>query len=115
VTEVTEADCEAFDGYVVKWQKLLNLSDWRIERSSRRAKKSMAEISFNAPARLASYRVGLNFGCEVTPEMLEATALHELLHVLLFDLLVCEPAALEGVEHRVINVVEKLLLKGNHD
>jgi len=108
INEVTPAHCREFDGYVAKWQKLLNLSDWRIERGYRRS-KAMAEVSFNDEARLASYRVGANFGAaEVTPDSLERTALHELLHVLLHDLL-ADPT--EASEHRVINVLEKLLME----
>lgn len=113
--ELTPEDCEAFDGFVAKWQKILNLSDWRIERSGKRAAKNMAEVTFDNGARMATYRVGLSFGAaEVTPASLEATALHELLHILLHDMLEAEPAALEGAEHRVINVLEKLLIKGAH-
>lgn len=114
--ELTAADCQAFDEYVVKWQKILNLCDWRIERSSKRAPKNMAEVTFDNGARLASYRVGLSFGsAKVTAASLESTALHEVLHVLLHDVLEAEPSALEGAEHRVINVLEKLLLKGVHE
>lgn len=109
VNEVTEADCKAFDQYVAKWQKLLNLSDWRIERSPRRTKRSMAEVSFDKEARLATYRIGVSFGAaEVTPDSLERTALHELLHVLLHDAL-DDPN--DSTEHAVINTLEKLLME----
>jgi hypothetical protein len=106
--EVTPADLKAFDAFVVKWQRLLNLSDWRIERVNRRS-KAMAEVSFNDEARLASYRIGANFGAEdVTPDTLERTALHELLHVLLHDL---STDWTEANEHKVVNVLEKLLME----
>jgi hypothetical protein len=115
MNDLTNEHCAEFDRYVVKWQKILNLSDWRIERSGRRSKRSMAEISFDRNARLACYQIGVSFGgASVTPESLEVTALHELLHVLLHDLIYAEPAALEGAEHRVINVLEKLLIRGSH-
>lgn len=107
--ELTDEHCAAFDGYVQKWQRLLNLSDWRIERAARRSKRAMAEVSFDKPARLATYRIGVSFGaCEVTPDSLERTALHEVLHILLHDAL-DEPG--EASEHRVINVLEKLLME----
>lgn len=116
MNELTPEHCAVFDRYVAKWQKILNLSDWRIERAGQRAKKNMAEVIFDNGARLASYRIGLTFGpTEATLAALEATALHELLHVLLHDLIEAEPAALEGAEHRVINVLEKLLIKGRHE
>lgn len=112
---VSEADALLFDGFVRTWQARLNLSDWRIERGTQPAKNAMATVEFNAPARLATYRLG-DFGAEkITPESLEKTALHEIAHVLLYDLLDVatakhEPDQLEAAEHRVINVLEKLLL-----
>ena len=115
MNELTADDCAAFDGYVVKWQKILNLCDWRIERAGRPAAKSMAEVCFDPGARLAVYKIGRSFGAaEVTPAALEETALHELLHVLLYDLTSGESSNLESAEHRVINVLEKLLIKGAH-
>lgn len=103
----TEADCVAFDLYVAKWQQRLNLTDWRIERGARRPKKVMADVSFDDDARLATYRVGQDFGSEVTADSLERTALHELLHVFLHDA-VSNPS--DANEHRVINVLEKILM-----
>lgn len=113
MNELTPEDCEKFDAYVQKWQQALNLSDWRIERSPRRAKKNMAEVSFDDGARLATYRIGVSFGAApVTAFNLEQTALHEVLHVFLHEVLAADQQSLEGAEHRVINVLEKLLLKG---
>jgi hypothetical protein len=111
--EVTDADCQAFDGYVQKWQRILNLADWRIERGTKRAKAGiMADIGMDPEARLAGYRIGVNFGAaEVTPDALERTALHELLHVFLFDLKHADGDK-SGIEHRLINVLEKLLMEG---
>lgn len=112
INPVSEADCLVFDAAVAHWQKVLNLSDWRIERSASRAKKNMAEVVFDAPARLATYRVGLSFGADkVTHRALMETALHESLHILLHDLINADPSAMESAEHRVINVLEKLLMK----
>lgn len=115
MNELTPDDCEKFDGYVKKWQRILNLSDWRIERGAKRAKKSMAEVSFDDAARLATYRIGMSFGAApVTDFNLEQTALHEVLHVFLHELLEADTQSLEGAEHRVVNVLEKLLM-GRHD
>lgn len=104
-----------FDGYVKKWQEKLSLCDWRIERGSLPCKKAMATIEFNDPARLAVYRLG-DFGAEtITEESLERTALHELLHVVLHDLMMTttdcssSPEQIEAAEHRVINLLERLL------
>jgi len=42
-------------------------------------------VEFNQAARLATYRLG-DFGAEkITPESLDKTALHELLHVFLMS------------------------------
>ena len=104
-----------FDSYIIKWQAKLNLNDWRIERGSLPAKNAMASVEFNDPARLATYRLG-DFGAEaITPVSLEKTAIHELLHIMLHDLIETaqdkfEPDQLEAAEHRVINLFEKILL-----
>lgn len=113
---VSPADAVVFDAFVLKWQAKLNLGDWRIERGRRPAKGgAMATVEFDESARLATYKLG-DFGAEeVNPSSLEKTAVHELLHVFLHDLISlaqdrsATPEALEGAEHRVINVLERLL------
>ena len=117
---VSPEDALLFDDLIDKWQVRLNLSDWRIERGSKAARNAMASVEFNDGARLATYRLG-DFGAEViTPASLESTAIHELLHVFLHDLLAIaaakpDPEALEAAEHRVVNVLESLLLECNHE
>ena len=112
----TQEQALLFDAYIVAWQSILNLNDWRIEKGNSPAKNAMASVEFNAPARLATYRLG-DFGCEViTPRSLETTCVHELLHVVLYDLLNAalnrlEPEVIEAAEHRVINLFEKILLQ----
>lgn len=115
---VSDADVELFDGYMKKWQQLLNLMDWRVERASKRCTGAMAEIGFDDEARLAQYRVGEHFGSEeVTPRALEATALHELLHARLrdFGCAIQSGVNREGSEHAVVNTVEKLLMQAYGD
>lgn len=111
----TPEQIDKFDAYVRQWQDVLNLRDWRIERGSKPSPDAMADVACNASARLAVYRVG-DFGATpVTDEALCTTALHELLHVFLFDLIsvaqdrAATPEQLETVEHRVINVLERVL------
>ncbi len=101
---------------MANWQQRLNLCDWRIERGQKPAQRgAMAEIECNDQARLAVYRLGDFAGETITPEVLDKTALHECLHVFFFDLI--EMARdhrvtddhLGAVEHRLINVLERLL------
>jgi len=80
----------------------------------------MASVEFNEGARLATYRLG-DFGAEkITDEILDATALHEVLHVFLHDLMAAaqDPKSsieeIEKQEHRIINRLEQLLLKDSN-
>jgi len=116
----TPDDVKLFAQSVKKWQQVLSLGDWRIEKGSKPAKAAMASVEFNTPARLATYRLG-DFGAEkITPESLDQTALHELLHVFLHDLMTVaqDPKSsqdeVEMQEHRVINLLEKLLSKDSN-
>jgi len=115
----TQQDAELFAKSVKKWQQVLNLGDWRIEKGIKPAKQAMASVEFNESARLAVYRLG-DFGAEkITPDSLDKTALHELLHVFLHDLMMVasDPKSsdedIEMQEHRVINLLENLLKDGN--
>jgi hypothetical protein len=116
----TQQDAEFFAKSVRKWQQVLSLGDWRIEKGIKPAKQAMASVEFNESARLAVYRLG-DFGAEkITPESLDKTALHELLHIFLHDLMMVatDPKSsdedIEMQEHRVINLLENLLTKDSH-
>ena len=115
-----QQDAELFAKSVKKWQQVLSLGDWRIEKGSKPAKQAMASVEFNESARLAVYRLG-DFGAEkITPESLDKTALHELLHIFLHDLMTVaqDPKSsqdeIEMQEHRVINLLENLIFKDSH-
>ena len=116
----TPEDTKLFAQSVRKWQQVLSLGDWRIEKGSKPAKAAMASVEFTPNARLAVYRLG-DFGAEkITPDSLDKTALHELLHVFLYDLMcvATDPKSsdedIEMQEHRVINLLEKLLSKDSN-
>ena len=116
----TQQDAELFANSVKKWQQVLSLGDWRIEKGTKPAKQAMASVEFNDSARLATYRLG-DFGAEkITPESLDKTALHELLHIFLHDLMMVatDPKSsdeeIEMQEHRVINLLENLLTKDSN-
>jgi hypothetical protein len=109
-----EQDAE-FDRLVRVWQERLNLTDWRIERGVGRCNGSMAKVKLYYPDRLAAYKTG-NWSGPTTSEAIEATVVHELLHVLLFELTysVASDASSQvqySVEHRVVNTLEKLLMR----
>ncbi len=117
----TPKDAELFAQSVRKWQQVLSLGDWRIEKGIKPAKQAMASVEFNQTARLATYRLG-DFGAEkITPESLDRTALHELLHIFLYDLLcvATDPKSsdeeIEMQEHRIINLLEHLLSKDSNE
>ena len=116
----TPEDAQIFAQSVRKWQQILSLGDWRIEKGSKPAKEAMASVEFNQTARLATYRLG-DFGAEkITPDSLDRTALHELLHIFLYDLLcvATDPKSsdeeIEMQEHRIINSLEHLLSKDSN-
>jgi hypothetical protein len=116
----TQQDAELFAKSVKKWQQVLSLGDWRIEKGTKPAKQAMASVEFNESARLAVYRLG-DFGAEkITPDSLDKTALHELLHIFLHDLMMIatDPKSsdedIEMQEHRVINLLENLIFKDSH-
>ena len=116
----TQDHARIFAESVKKWQQVLSLGDWRIEKGQKPAKQAMASVEFTENARLAVYRLG-DFGAEkITPESLDKTALHELLHIFLHDLMVVatDPKSsdddIEMQEHRVINLLENLLTKDSN-
>ncbi len=116
----TQQDAELFAQSVKKWQQVLSLGDWRIEKGIKPAKGAMASVEFTDNARLAVYRLG-DFGAEkITKESLDKTALHELLHIFLHDLMAVatDPKSsdddIEMQEHRVINLLENLLTKDSN-
>ena len=116
----TPQDVALFAQSVKKWQQVLSLGDWRIEKGMKPAKAAMASVEFNDIARLATYRLG-DFGAEkITQDSLDKTALHELLHVFLHDLITVaqDPKSsqdeIDMQEHRVVNLLENLLTRDSN-
>lgn len=114
----TKEQADRFHQYMLYWQEVLSLGDWRVERTSRAASKgAMADVTFDDEARMVTYRLGDWAGTEINERSLKETALHEMLHVRLHDLLAlaqdrAATADQVGVaEHGVINVLERLLMK----
>ena len=118
----TDSQIAEFDSYIVKWQTELGLLGWRIERGKKSAQKgAMAEVECQPEPRLAVYRIGDWGGEEITSESLCKTALHEVLHILLFDLIEVardsksDDVALSATEHTVINVLERLIFEARYE
>ena len=116
----TPQDVALFAQSVKKWQQVLSLGDGRLEKGMKPAKAAMASVEFNDIARLATYRLG-DFGAEkITPDSLDKTALHELLHVFLHDLITVaqDPKSsqdeVDTQEHRVVNLLENLLTRDSN-
>lgn len=116
---VTEEHAKTFERFLAKWQVKLNLQDWRINLSKVRAKGGVMAVvqKMDFEQRQATVRLGTDFGAdEPTDEMLEATALHELLHILFCELIELaketnlQGDALRSAEHRLINLFERLLV-----
>jgi hypothetical protein len=103
-----------FDGYMKKWQDRLNLNNWRVERSKKRARAGvMAQVSISVADRLAAYRTG-KFDDSSSRE-LDSTALHESVHILLapYKAACMSNAGEDAVmseEHAIVVLMEKLLL-----
>lgn len=111
----TAEQAAEFDQWIRYWQQVLNLMDWRIERSSKPVKAAMAAMVCDSQARLGTYQIGDFGSAQINRESLSMTALHECLHVFLFDLIAvaqdksATPEQLDAAEHRVINVLERVL------
>ena len=115
VNRPSDAQAQQFDEYIKHWQRALNLMDWRLERNSKPVRAAMAAMQCDGQARLGSYQLGDFGAANIDSESLSMTALHECLHVFLFDLIstaqdrLATPEQLDAAEHRVINVLERVL------
>ena len=108
-----------FAGHVATWCEALSLGDWRVNVSDGRSnRKVMAEVfKTDLEQRSAAIRLGKDWGAqEVSDLELNKTALHEVLHIFLFELITAaqtkdiDPDTLSSHEHRIINVLERLLV-----
>jgi hypothetical protein len=113
---------QEFNRWMRYWQVELNLQDWRIEAGKKPASKgAMADVNCDPAARLAIYRLGDWGSDEINTETLRATALHECLHIFLFDVITTAQdrastsEQMEVAEHRVINVLERVLSGASND
>jgi hypothetical protein len=114
----TDEQRAEFLAYLDKWRNLLGLMDWRVHLKEETAPEVMADVSVLLGDRLARVRLGKAWTEPVTSEGLEATALHELLHVLLEDALTAAGSKTldwqASSEHGVIAILEQLLMASSH-
>jgi hypothetical protein len=118
---LTDKQKRHFWSCLFAWQERLGLTDWRITRSNRKpvGKTLCAMQDWEIGQRQVSCRLNSNwYSQEPTEEAIEQTAVHELLHVMLADLieLALTPGTtredMESSEHAIINRLEKLLVPG---
>jgi hypothetical protein len=122
---LTDEEVEFFWTCMNAWQERLGLMDWRITRSTKPPiSKALSQMTdWDTQQRQVSCRLARNWGSSEKPTdtLLEQTAVHELSHVLLHPLIEQAQAskdydeALQGVEHGVINRLEKLFVPGQVD
>lgn len=114
MTPLTPEHREAFESSLEYWQGELNLRDWRVNLSKKpTGRKVLACVEIDWEAAICKVMLPKVWPIEVTPAELDSTALHELLHVMLAPLLQASRArddeATATIEHRVIQVLERLL------
>lgn len=122
---LTDEHRRAFDGYVRKWQRMLNLIDWRIGVSVVPARgKVLANVGPpDLSSRTATIRLGAAWdeNNPPTPQELEDTACHEVLHVFLHEMIAAHQDAAASdedrasSEHRVIQVLCNLMVPNPRD
>jgi hypothetical protein len=121
---LTDKQKKHFWSCLYAWQERLGLSDWRITRSNRQPAMKAAlcqMVNWDNVQRQVSCRLASNWGKGERPTdtLIEQTAVHELLHVLLHPVLEASGTPgtaqedIDGAEHGVINRLEKLLVPGN--
>lgn len=115
---LSEEGREKYKQSLDKWQKKLGLVDWRFNLREQKAPSAMADVNPNYQARLANFRLGDWKASPQTDLEIEKTACHEVLHVFLAELIELVQAeskqnCIDSAEHRVINVLESLLVSNN--
>jgi hypothetical protein len=118
MSTLTPDDVAEFGRHLREWQVQLGLQDWRIVFSPKEAKGCMASMSdWDWRQRQVTCRLGFDWkATPITTLTKKQTAVHELLHVLLYELITTaqQPGVSEetiaSIEHRVINTLERLLV-----
>lgn len=115
---ITSGQVAQFATWVKTYQQALNLNDWRIIVSAKRAKGPvLAEVvQCDVEARLATIQVGQSwYGEPMDPDPVPGLALHEVCHILCREM--CDtyadpratPEQRMSAEHRVVNTILTLV------
>lgn len=116
---ITAAHRKQFERYIFKWQRLLNMMDWRMGLSAAHARGALALVhKMDLGARTGTIRLAAEWDENNPPDdwYLEQVACHEVLHIFLHEMLQfysnggSSEADKESSEHRVIQALCALLV-----
>lgn len=114
--KTTAAHFKIFKAAVAAAIERLGLTDWDVRLQHDDAPNALAVVRCDVANRMASVTLARDWGTDpITKEMLIRTAVHEMLHVVLAELMDmgCSRGAtkdaFDGAEHAVIRRLEKLL------
>lgn len=120
--KLTDKHLAVFKKHVEKWAPRLGLAGWHmaVDWATDTDVSALAYVRINAEARIATVYLCKDWtGSVYTVKDLEEVAVHELLHIVLADLLaVAETSApksmyntIQGMEHNVIRTLENLIFR----
>lgn len=116
--KTTKQHYEDFKRYSLDWQKKLGLLDWEIGFRHEPIKHAYARTRWKMSAAFATVSFCTNWESELelSQANIQKTALHEMLHLLLAQM-VCEAedrytnqTAIDIAEHRIIRTLESVFL-----
>jgi len=115
--KTSELDFCYFQDRVDRWAERLGLGDWDIRCAHTECVEVLAEVSINPVGRVASVALSTDWGDldEITRDTLDKTARHEVLHVVLADLVryaenrTQDEELRDTIEHAIVRRLEKAL------
>jgi len=116
---ITDEEVAEFKRLVDVWVKRLHITGWRVRMGRRRPTASLAEVEMFEEDRMARIHVGRDWGSNAPKEgELEKVVIHELLHIMLYDLADLaeqhDEERVKGVEHALIHALVESLYEAYH-
>lgn len=116
--KTTKKDYALFKGYCDVWLKKLGLNRWAVYYYHEEIEEAYAQTVWNINGMCASIRLSTHWdeGRELNNKTLEQLALHEVLHVLLAELInhaedrYTKDGDIQAAEHAIIRQLENTLL-----